>query len=96
MKREHPGYRARNQDVEMMYRMNESLCKIHYRMQKRKDYPVWLLKQLNDLIFKSNCLMRPLREHRDKLPPFLEEKDIELEQWQGFEEGLGLNYRTLF
>lgn len=73
MAREHPGYRARNLDVAKMYGLNSGLCKIERRMKERKDCPLWLLRTLDDLIFKSNCLISPLIEHRDELPPFLKE-----------------------
>jgi len=73
MKKEHPGYEARNLDVARMYGINVDLCSIHERMRSRKDYPLWLMKKLLDLIDKSNSLIRPLVDHRDELPLFVED-----------------------
>jgi len=72
MNKEHPGYRARNLDVAKIYGLNAGLCSIQTRMQKRKDCPLWLLERLNEMIYKSNCLIRPLVEHRDELSRFLD------------------------
>lgn len=66
------GYLARNQDVAKAYGLNAGLCSIRKRMQQRKDCPVWLLEKLNDMIQRSNELIRPLIEHRDELAPGLE------------------------
>jgi len=71
---EHPGYRARNLDVAKIYGLNAGLCKIQERMAKRKDCPLWLIKRLDDMIYRSNCLIRPLIEHRDELPPSLDQE----------------------
>lgn len=72
MMREHPGYRARNLDVFNAYKLNAGLCDIKARMQKRKDCPLWLLIKLDDMIHRSNCLIRPLIDHRNELPSTFE------------------------
>lgn len=69
---EHPGYRARNLDVANAYGLNAGLCNIKYRMQKRKDCPLWLILKLDDMIHRSNCLITPLIQHRDEIPPTME------------------------
>ena len=61
------GYMARNRDVAKAYGLNAGLCSIRKRMQERTDCPAWLLKSLDDMIDRSNCLLRPLIEHRDEL-----------------------------
>jgi hypothetical protein len=72
--REHPGWRAREKDVEMGYRLNENLCDIKSRLSGRPGCPKWLLKALDEAIYKSNCLLRPLIEHRNELPVAYQEQ----------------------
>jgi len=67
--REHPGYRSRNLALAKAYGLNAGLCNIKERMQKRRDCPKWLLAKLDDMINRSNCLIKPLIEHRNELPP---------------------------
>lgn len=61
------AYRARNLDVANAYGLNKGLVVICERMRKRKDCPLWLIEQLNELIERSNRLIRPLIEHRDEM-----------------------------
>lgn len=67
MNKEHPGYRARNLDVATAYGLTAGLCDIKVRMRKRKDCPTWFLIKIDDLIYRSNCLIRPLIEHRNEI-----------------------------
>jgi len=69
--REHPGYRARNLAVANCYGLNVGLCSIQDRMRRRKDCPAWLLLKLEDMIYRSNCLIQPLIDHRNELPQFI-------------------------
>jgi hypothetical protein len=61
------GYLARNLDVANAYGLNAGLVCMRKRMQTRKDCPAWLLQSLDEMIHRSNCLIRPLVEHRDDL-----------------------------
>ena len=63
-----PGYNVRNLYVSKAHRLNVGLCNIKDRMTAREDCPVWFIRQMNDMIDKSNCLIRPLVQHRDELP----------------------------
>lgn len=65
--KEHPGYRARNLDVATAYGLNAGLCDLRDRMSRRKDCPSWFLLNISELIYKSNCLLRPLIEHRNEI-----------------------------
>jgi hypothetical protein len=74
MPKGNPEYLRRNLDVANCYGLNAGLCSIQERMRRRKDCPAWLLLKLGDMIYRSNCLLQPLIDHRNELPPFLEEE----------------------
>ena len=63
------GYTARNLDVAVAYGLNAGLAAIRERMRQRRDCPAWFIEQIDDMIQRSNCLLRPLIEHRDELQP---------------------------
>jgi len=65
--KEHPGYRARNLDVATAYGLTVGLCNLRERMRKRRDCPTWFMLNIDGLIYKSNCLLRPLIEHRNEI-----------------------------
>ncbi len=71
-KREHPGYRARQQSVDVVLSLNELLCNIFERARSRKDCPVWLTEGIAQSIRGTNLLILPLENHRDELPKYLE------------------------
>lgn len=68
------GYKARNLDVAVAYGLNAGLAAIRDRMRKRQDCPAWFLAQMDDMMQRSNCLLRPLIEHRDELQPSSNDK----------------------
>ena len=61
------GYRARDLDLANCYGLVSGLCDISDRMKARKDCPVWLAVELSNMIFRANCLLGPLKMHRDEL-----------------------------
>jgi len=63
------GYRARDLDLANCYGLISGLCDISDRMTARKDCPAWLAVDLADMIFRANCLLGPLKMHRDELKP---------------------------
>ena len=67
----HPGYLARNQDVCKVYGLCAGLCKIQDRLKGKRSTPQWLLADLENILNKANCLIRPLVDHRDEISPHL-------------------------
>lgn len=63
------GYLARNLDVANAYGLAAGLVAIKERVRTRRDCPLWILDKLDDMIHRSNLLIRPLVEHRDELAP---------------------------
>jgi len=61
------GYRARDLDLATAYQLQQGLINIRDRMQGRKDCPSWVVIQLWEMIHKTNCLLGPLKMHRDEL-----------------------------
>ena len=64
------SYGARNLDVATAYGLNAGLVNIRKRMQRRKDCPAWLLTELDDMIQRSNTILRPLIAYRNELLPY--------------------------
>jgi len=61
------GFMAREVDVANAYRLNKGLADIRERMRQRKDCPHWFISAMDEALHRSNCLIRPLIEHRDEL-----------------------------
>jgi hypothetical protein len=61
------GFMARELDVANAYRLNNGLADIRERMRQRKDCPNWFIAAMDDALHRSNCLIRPLIDHRDEL-----------------------------
>jgi hypothetical protein len=62
------GYLARNLDVCNAIGLNAGLCSVRDRMRERKDCPAWFLEKMEEMIERSDKLIRPVVEHRDELP----------------------------
>lgn len=71
MKKEllHPGYRAREKDVERLTRLNHNLCLMVERL--KPNAPNWLIRDLDNMITETNHLFSPLENYRDLLPKFM-------------------------
>lgn len=69
----HPGYRARDDDRNNILRLQARLFEMKARIQKQKDFPIWMILELDSMIELSNWLIRPLTEHRDEQPQWLPE-----------------------
>lgn len=68
---EHPGYRARDKEVEEVIDLQHTLCTIHARMRARRSCPQWLLTDLSRAIRKVDCIIPVLVCYRDQLPQTL-------------------------
>jgi hypothetical protein len=61
------GSKALNSAIVNGYNLNAGLYMIKNRMSRREDCPLWLLGQLDDMIYRSNSLIRNLVEYRDEI-----------------------------